>query len=561
MSIALPVFAAAYWISSLSAAMRSILGLTSACLPALLLSGKALSAQVTLPYGTFVGLDNYASDAGVALPTPLTAYLNIPYAAPPTGQRRFNYPQPPLNTSGLVSSTEYGPICPQPGTANMDEDCLSLAVFAPNGTKASDKLPVVLWIPGGAFNTGGGRTFSLASMVSNAPAKYIGVSINYRLGALGFLPSNLAYRANLLNLGLYDQAYAIQWVQKYISLFGGDPNQVTLFGESAGATSIGYHLLHVDGPPPFKRVIMDSGGPTSRAFPNWTYPLYQTQTEEFLNLTGCFRGENETATFDCLRAVPQDTIKSASVAVFAKYNPAVTWPFQPVVDYKFIARPAHESWEAGEVNRVAIFTGFNSDEGSSFVPKNLNTTTEFQQFFKNLAPLLSDSQLQTVAELYPAPEVTGSPYANSLLSPQFSRVSAAYGDFAYIAQVQATAIYASKLKLPVWKYHFAHLTPGADAYLGVYHSSELAFVNAAIATRVPGEVADQAKLMNAYWSSFIVSGDPNKYVNVTAPRWAKYTTKNQAQIRFSNGTAYIEPDNIRRNATDFWRSIPDVLMH
>ncbi|CAE6523244.1 unnamed protein product [Rhizoctonia solani] len=442
----------------------------------------------------------------------------------------------------------------------MDEDCLSLAVFAPKGTTASDKLPVVIWIHGGAFNGGSKQAFGLASMVSNAPVKYIGVSINYRLGALGFLPSNLTYRANSLNLGLYDQHYAINWVQKYISLFGGDPRQVTLFGESAGATSVGYHLLHVNGTAPFQRVIMDSGGPTARAFPNWTYPLYQTQAEEFLNLTGCYRGENETATFACLRDLPVDTIKNASVSVFNKYDAAVTWPFQPVVDYQFIARPAHQSWESGQVNKVSILTGFNSDEGTGFVPRNINTTEQFQQFFKNLAPTISGPQLDTVANLYPAPNVPESPYANSPFSLQFSRIAAAYGDFAYIAQVQANAIYASKLDLPVWKYHFAYLTPGADPSLGVVHASELQYVSTVVALKNPGQTANQSKLMNAYWSSFIALGDPNK-VNSRAPAWPRYTIKSETQVRFSNGTAYTEPDNIRRNATDFWRSIPDVLMH
>ncbi|CAE6403418.1 unnamed protein product [Rhizoctonia solani] len=531
----------------------------SSCLTAILLSKNVMSAQVTLPYGTFVGLDNYTSDLGDALPNPLIAYLNIPYAAPPTGMRRFARPEPPLSTNGTVSSTEYGPACPQSGTVKMDEDCLSLAVFAPKGTTKSDRLPVVIWIHGGAFN-GGFKQGRVAPMVSNAPVKYIGVSINYRLGALGFLPSNLAYRANSLNLGLYDQQYAIKWVQKYISLFGGNPRQVTLFGESAGATAIGYHLLHVNGTPPFQRVIMDSGGPTSRAFPNWTYPLYQTQTEEFLNRTGCYRGENETATFACLRGLPVDNIKNASLSVFNKYDAAITWPFQPVVDHQYIARPAHESWESGQVNKVSIFTGFNSDEGAGFVPRNINTTEQFQQFFKNLAPTISDSQLDTVANLYPAPDVPGSPYANSPFSPQFSRIAAAYGDFAYIAQVQANAIYASKLNLPVWKYHFAYLTPGADPALGVLHASELQYVSTVVALSHPGQTASQARLMNAYWSSFVVFGDPNK-ANASAPAWPRYTTQSQTQIRFSNGTAYAEPDNIRRNATDFWRSIPEVLMH
>jgi hypothetical protein len=145
MHIIPPISAGSYWCRNISLTMVSILRLVFSCFSALLVLGSAFAAQVTLPYGTFVGVDNYISDSGVALPTPLIAYLNIPYAAPPIGQRRFDYPQPPLKTNRTISSIEYGPICPQPGTALMDEDCLSLAVFAPNGTTKSDKLPVAIW--------------------------------------------------------------------------------------------------------------------------------------------------------------------------------------------------------------------------------------------------------------------------------------------------------------------------------------------------------------------------------------------------------------------------------
>ncbi|KAG9078859.1 hypothetical protein FRC06_008127, partial [Ceratobasidium sp. 370] len=314
--------------------MSPTTSLASALLPILLFSGKALTASVTLDYGTFLGVDSYTSDSGTTLPNALTAYLGIPYAAPPVGQLRYAYPQPPLKKNATTSATAYGPTCMQAGTGDMSEDCLSLNVFAPTGATQTSKLPVVIWIHGGSFNSGSGRGF-IAPLVSNSPTKIIGVSINYRVGAFGFLPSNLTYDADLLNIGLYDQASAIQWVNKYIALFGGDPNQVTLFGESAGATSVGYHLLHVNGTAPFQRVIMDSGGPTARAFPNWTYPLYQTQTEEFLSLTGCAKGADSAATFTCLRGLQASTIRDASISIYNKYNANITWPFQPVVDHKF----------------------------------------------------------------------------------------------------------------------------------------------------------------------------------------------------------------------------------
>ncbi|KAG8682358.1 hypothetical protein FRC08_015011 [Ceratobasidium sp. 394] len=191
----------------------------------LLLSTKVLTASVTLDYGTFVGTDNYTSDSGSTLSNALTAYLGIPYAAPPTGQLRYAYPQPSLKRTTTTSATAYGPTCMQAGTGDMSEDCLSLNVFVPIGTTQMSRLPVVVWIHGGAFNSGSGRGF-VASLVSNSPTKIIGVSINYRLGAFGFLSSKITHNAGLLNIGLYDQVSAIQWVNKYISLFGGDPGQV-----------------------------------------------------------------------------------------------------------------------------------------------------------------------------------------------------------------------------------------------------------------------------------------------------------------------------------------------
>ncbi|KAF8704550.1 type-B carboxylesterase lipase family, partial [Rhizoctonia solani] len=531
-------------------------------LPALLLSSGALSAKVSLKYGTFVGYDNYANDANTTLPNPVVAYLNIPYAAPPIGERRFKHPQAPLKIIGKFNSTTYGPACPQPGILNIDEDCLTLAVYAPKGTKPSDKLPVVVWFHGGAFNAGSKNQISLASMVSGAPVKYVAVGVNYRLGAYGWLPSNLTQKAGLLNLGLYDQAYAIDWVQKYIKSFGGDPEQVTLFGQSAGGTTVGYHMFNLEKKPKFKRVIMDSGAPTARAIPDWTYPVYQTQMSEFLNITGCSRGSDEVATFSCLREVPQRTITDASLSIFSKYYGGLgIYPFQIVVDHKYISQAAHVSWESGDFHKMPILTGFNTDEANALVPRNLNTTGDFLGFLKRLLPLLSDFHLAKIEQLYPAPEHPKSPYTNSPLSPQFLRIAAAYSDLSYIAQVQATSIYASKANISVWKYHFDHLTPGADSWIGVNHTSELPFVSKIWANKLTGQVADQSRLMNGYWSSFIVSGDPNTHVPKSAPVWPRYLINNQTELRLTNGTAYPQRDDFRREAMDFWRGIPEVLMH
>ena len=206
---------------------------------------QAVSAwQVELPYHvTVTPVENYVNASGKALDKPLLAYRAIPYAQPPVGKLRFQYPVPiKPGKPTTLSNTDYGLVCSQPTATPpvpQGEDCLTLSIFKPY-TNSTEKLPVVIWTPGGAFNTGGGRGLNVPSMVGNAPQDFIGVSFNYRLGAFGFLPSSLTHRAGLLNIGLMDQKMAYEWVQQYIELFGGDPNKVTVSRQVN--SSLAFHL-------------------------------------------------------------------------------------------------------------------------------------------------------------------------------------------------------------------------------------------------------------------------------------------------------------------------------
>lgn len=204
----------------------------------LLLATAAISQTtaytVDLPYHVSVQpVWNYTNSSGKILEKPLLAYFSIPYAEPPVGKLRFQFPVSPKNgQKTLLNNKDYGNVCSQPvptPPVPQGEDCLTLSIFKPQyPSNSTERLPVVIWTPGGAFNTGGGRGLNVPSMVGNAPQDFIGVSINYRLGAFGFLPSSLTYRAGLLNLGLADQKLAYEWVQAHISLFGGDPDRVTV---------------------------------------------------------------------------------------------------------------------------------------------------------------------------------------------------------------------------------------------------------------------------------------------------------------------------------------------
>lgn len=153
------------------------------------------------------------------------------------------------------------------------------------------------------------------------------------------------------------------------------------------------------------------------------------------------------------------------MTLYRKYNPAVTWPFQPVVDYDYVNQAPSLSWAQGQFERVPVITGYNTDEGTGFVPRSLNTTSEYRGFFEVLFPLATSAQLDEIERLYPDPVTnTSSPYGNSPFGEQFNRLASAYADYAYISTVRQNALEISRQQeTPVWKYHFDKIVSSESA--------------------------------------------------------------------------------------------------
>ena len=195
--------------------------------------------SVTLVQGYVVG-----TQLNDSFPQPVDAFLGVPYALPPVGDRRFRPAAKVSSSSDTVDASKYGPAAPGKALLSggpklvQSEDCLTTNIFRPAGSKNTDKLPVAVYIHGGAFNRGSATMHNTASMVAWSEQPFVAVSFGYRIGALGFLPSTLSQKEGLLNLGLRDQVHLLQWVQENIANFGGDPANVTLFGLSAGAHSV-----------------------------------------------------------------------------------------------------------------------------------------------------------------------------------------------------------------------------------------------------------------------------------------------------------------------------------
>ncbi|PBP17805.1 carboxylesterase family protein, partial [Diplocarpon rosae] len=418
---------------------------------------KMSRPKVELRQGSFLGVE-----LNDGYPQVLEAFLGIPYGLSTEGLGRFRPPIRVNDSETEFDAGQYGNRCLSiSGGPKQSEDCLKLDLYRPKARNPGDKLPVLVDFHGGAFNGGvGDSSWMVSHMAAWSAEPMIAVSFSYRVGAFGFLSSEIMAKEGLLNLGLKDQELLLEWVQENIAAFGGDPENVTLRGCSAGAHSIGHHLMHnTDRPPLFARAILESGATTARAVYQYSNPIHERQFQEFLKELGC-PSLPRSRLVTRLRGYSAAEIQAASAKIFQKSAKSVKWPFQPVIDGPGGIIPIRpiDAWRAGKWHKVPILTGFNTNEGAMFVPKDAETNHDFTSFFADLLPGLSSKDISELAQLYPDPTKDArSQYreTRSGLGAQFRRLEQAYGHFAYTAPVRQTVHFASAGPAPVYLYHFA----------------------------------------------------------------------------------------------------------
>ncbi|KAI5781275.1 carboxylesterase [Geopyxis carbonaria] len=315
---------------------------------------------VHLSYGSFQGAYSSAYN--------ITHFRRIPFAAPPTGVNRFRAPQPvtPIPSGTIYDSNRDFDMCPQ-RASNGSEDCLYLALYARPWSAPAKKRPVMLFFYGGAFIQG---NVQLSLPPSSYPVlnvsdstDYIAVYSNYRTNAFGLLPGKAVHDDphSDLNAGLLDQRAALQWIQKHIHHFGGDPENVTIWGQSAGAGSVTAQLLAESQRPLFKRAIV-----SSPFWPrNYRYdaPEAEAVYSSLLNLTSC-------ADLACLKTLPVQTILDANAKLNTVNQYTTTsYVWAPVLDDVWLKTPLSR---ANRVNARAVMGVYNTHEGLNFVTSALN---------------------------------------------------------------------------------------------------------------------------------------------------------------------------------------------
>jgi para-nitrobenzyl esterase len=454
---------------------------------ALTLASTAAFAQTTGPVvklrqGALAG----ASADGAA------SYLGIPYAAPPLGELRWKLPAAGPNWSGVRDATKPGASCEKD-----TEDCLYLNVTTPAGAKPGQKLPVMVWIHGGAFlvGTSMGAFGAVHDGTEFAKKGVITVTFNYRLGHAGwFAHPALSAEGHTANYGLADQIAALKWVKANIASFGGDPNNVTIFGESAGGISVLYLMLTPEAKGLFEKAIGESSFPRHMPF-----TLAKAEADGLKAAKAAGVEGTDAAAAAALRKLPLSQLP---------YAGGFTERAQPILDNKLIASGIAQGFAAGRQTKVPLIVGGNSNEASLFKPQ--------------------------AAQLDAMPEAAQAPLKAAYDPKGAGNKAQIVNDFAtdtYITEPDRNlARLATKAGEPVWLYYFSFLpekTRGTS--FGAPHTAEIRYVWGGAKQRFAPEEVPVSNAMNAYWAAFAKSGTPDSAGGVA---WPKFDAAKESSIEF-----------------------------
>ncbi|NXU75755.1 CHLE Cholinesterase, partial [Oreotrochilus melanogaster] len=506
----------------------------------------------------------------------VTAFLGIPYGQPPIGRLRFQKPLPRETWSDVWDATKHGNSCYQvidttypgfPGTemwnpkTNLSEDCLYLNVWVPSPRPKN--ATVMVWIYGGGFETGSTSLPVYDGKFLARVERVIVVSMNYRTSAFGFLalPGNPEAPGNA---GLFDQRLALQWVQENIAAFGGNPKSVTLFGESAGAASVNYHILSPGSHPLFTRAIMQSGSANA--------PWAVVTASEARNRTVTLAKQlqcptsNETELVLCLQDKDPKAIMQ-NEHFWEMYDSLFRVFFCPTVDGDFLSDMPEKLIEDGHFKQTQILIGVNKDEGSAFLePKvpgfskdgdGLINKTQFEAALTLAFPQASQLAIESIIFQYTDWENEEKP---ELYRDAMDDI---IGDYNIICP---TMEFTKKFAQPghnVFFYFFEHQSSKLPwpEWMGVMHGFEIEFVFGMPLERKANYTKAEeilSRTMLRYWASFAKTGTPNGTLP-NGKRWPVFTSTEQQYLTLNTGTSEILT-KLRAQQCRFWTGFfPKVL--
>ncbi|KAH6625842.1 Alpha/Beta hydrolase protein [Boeremia exigua] len=496
-------------------------------------------------------------------------FYGIPYGQDTSGENRFKPPRPYVPLPGsAIDGTEPGAACPQPlgksspplGQGNItkvSEDCLNLNIVRPrlDDADAHLKLPVMVWIHGGSFWWGSNMepTFKPDGLVRQSVEggnPVIHVAMNYRLGFFGFAQSDFLRQEGSENAGLRDQRLAIEWVRDNIDIFGGDPENITIFGQSSGGLAIGMHILAYGGtkPLPFRKGIAQS----QSLEPGITGNFSRDAMSALVDYVGCNATDLQASeTIACLRDMDTDTLLNASITTYASdigHNVGDIW--LPVVDGDFLPAPPSELIEEGRFGNATFTTGWTQDDMNFYTNVSIATADDTYNFFRLYLPALPRQSLKALLKLYPVAEFA--PPSGTNLTAEFYRAARIFRDILMVCPSLHLGAAMHKEHGPsVFYYDFNQtiLEPILEhtinvSHLGRVHTSEFAYVfgnveaynnsgNPVILTESDYALQERA---SRSWSAFAADGNPTQKGQNTLQGWLDaYNAPDQTHVMTIGG--------------------------
>lgn len=476
----------------------------------------------------------------------LLIFKGIPFARPPVGDLRWRAPEPVVPWKGIRDALVMGADPCQPAHmatagAKISEDCLYLNVWRPVSTPKKTLLPVMVWIYGGGLVKGGAALYPGQFLARHG---IVVVTFNYRLGRIGFF-AHPALAAEAPgdprgNYGYMDQIAALKWVQRNIAAFGGDPNNVTLAGESAGGGSVLVMLTSPMARGLFQRAILESPGlPSARAT---AAPMRSLDSAESIAVSYArangITGENKAA-LDSLRALPADVLTSGldgyGLAVFG--GPEVPGLSHSIIDGRLVVEAPELTLRAGRQAMVPVIVGANDYDMAVTAAQTKDA------LFAKLGERAEDAR-----KLYdPAGTASFEDARQSLCA-----------DFGMIEPTRNLAACMAKAGQPAYFYRFAYVPEALRPKMpGAMHALELIFVFDCVPLLL-GEKATEAdlamaKMVNGYWIDFIKKGDPN---GGGRPTWKRYDPSTRDVMNFTQSGVSFGPDPLKTRL-DLWSEVWD----
>merc|ERR1711881_501308 len=466
--------------------------------------------------------------------TPYFTFKGIPYAQPPVGSLRFQPPLPSSSWGETLVATEDGPACPHQhsfgediGSYRGEEDCLYLNIYTPTLTRSTNPFAlkaVMLWIHGGGFTTGSGSDYDPVYFMEK---DVVVVTINYRLGALGFLTLGNDLASG--NLGLRDQQLAIQWTRNYIQNFGGDPNKITIFGESAGGMSVHAQVLS-----PHNQGLLH--GAISQSGTMFSSPIDERPEREAVKVAemfNCSSNNLDEEMPDCLQEIPaQELIEGPALDPndWLSGDPLV---FAPVVDH-FCSNPfmpIHplEALKTGAYNKIPFMSGTTKEDGALFTMLFWDSLEPIEENWDAIGPGILqtmknrndiDEESKMIAQIMKK-YYTGDDFTQE----NKDSLTAMFGDAAFLAGDQKTVSLMSEGSSPVFNYlltykganSVASLFTESEEDFGVVHGDDLQYLfkmppyNKDDGIESTEDDKKMIDLMVTYWSNFAKYGNPTPF--------------------------------------------------